>query len=562
MSKKFIDRLAARALGQPPSIRISPMVTPESLAISLPAAADSAYPLIESKQPHAAFRPRGPLPPSRSSFREGDVSPRMQQEAADGSPESKAGPQADESVRENGVSFVPLEAGLMPRGVTDCGYPPDSAPSTDAPADPEQSVSTNGKAEYGAEMTAFVRNENEVPFAAEPDKAMQIQQEAIGPGQPFTGDSDYSRPQNQDAAIAPSHMRFDHGDISGPWSREKSAPGIHPLATSFDKAWKTSEEPLKGDSGTGKEQSSRALSAAGGPLKSGNRPDPFQAAAGLAENQMSFMSHTAQSGDESVRSGNRADPVQNTAGLAENQMPLIPHRAESAPVVSAGRGVPPSGKPGTARDTTTERPDREDRRWAPSTSGTIRNPARSGPAGSGAESEQETMPAERRSVRAVRPGSTGITEETHREDSFAVSADSRRDISLSLKQAAISRSRTNMPRAVISREPHSGPALNGGETSSGKNHAPLRPAANARTSRPAALTGTKMRENADLWRTERPQSSAVMSFGEREPSVVVRIGRIDVRADTPPAAAPVREVRRGPTLSLDQYLRQRRGRDI
>jgi hypothetical protein len=46
-----------------------------------------------------------------------------------------------------------------------------------------------------------------------------------------------------------------------------------------------------------------------------------------------------------------------------------------------------------------------------------------------------------------------------------------------------------------------------------------------------------------------------------EPAVQVTIGRIEVRAVTPPArrAAPAKPTRSGPTLSLDDYLRQRQG---
>lgn len=58
----------------------------------------------------------------------------------------------------------------------------------------------------------------------------------------------------------------------------------------------------------------------------------------------------------------------------------------------------------------------------------------------------------------------------------------------------------------------------------------------------------------------RKQSFPALIGATEEPSVVVRIGRIEVRTATPPPAPPVSGARRGPTLSLDDYLRQREGK--
>jgi hypothetical protein len=44
---------------------------------------------------------------------------------------------------------------------------------------------------------------------------------------------------------------------------------------------------------------------------------------------------------------------------------------------------------------------------------------------------------------------------------------------------------------------------------------------------------------------------------EELPPVIVRIGRIEVRAVAPSQEPPTRAARMGPTLSLDEYLKQR-----
>jgi hypothetical protein len=58
-----------------------------------------------------------------------------------------------------------------------------------------------------------------------------------------------------------------------------------------------------------------------------------------------------------------------------------------------------------------------------------------------------------------------------------------------------------------------------------------------------------------------PPSAGSLPGSEPTSTIKVTIGRIEVRAVTPPArrAAPAKPTRSGPTLSLDDYLRQRQG---
>jgi hypothetical protein len=60
--------------------------------------------------------------------------------------------------------------------------------------------------------------------------------------------------------------------------------------------------------------------------------------------------------------------------------------------------------------------------------------------------------------------------------------------------------------------------------------------------------------------TSQHLSALVSEAASSTPTIRVTIGRIDVRAITPPAPPPrPKQARPGPTLSLDDYARQRKG---
>ncbi|HZA21190.1 MAG TPA: hypothetical protein VFA32_01040, partial [Dehalococcoidia bacterium] len=66
--------------------------------------------------------------------------------------------------------------------------------------------------------------------------------------------------------------------------------------------------------------------------------------------------------------------------------------------------------------------------------------------------------------------------------------------------------------------------------------------------------------NKALWRKE-PYWRPADSGPSRSPTTRVNIGRIEVRAITPPAPAPApKPPRLDPRLTLDDYLRRRDGR--
>lgn len=91
--------------------------------------------------------------------------------------------------------------------------------------------------------------------------------------------------------------------------------------------------------------------------------------------------------------------------------------------------------------------------------------------------------------------------------------------------------------------------------------APARPSPSGRQSQPAILA---RRSAAPSFRIEPSVEVEMRSRPEPATTIVVTIGRIEVRApSSPPAAAPARPrqpaPRRAPTLSLDAYLDQRNG---
>ncbi len=70
---------------------------------------------------------------------------------------------------------------------------------------------------------------------------------------------------------------------------------------------------------------------------------------------------------------------------------------------------------------------------------------------------------------------------------------------------------------------------------------------------------TSLPQNQQVTTSQRTAASTTEA-ASATPTIRVTIGRIDVRAVTPPAPAPrPKPIRAGPTLSLDDYTRQRKG---
>jgi hypothetical protein len=90
----------------------------------------------------------------------------------------------------------------------------------------------------------------------------------------------------------------------------------------------------------------------------------------------------------------------------------------------------------------------------------------------------------------------------------------------------------------------------------GKAEPPSQPAgAGSRTPLPGVIAQPQVRRVADVVVTSQAQPAV---RAEPPPTIQVTIGRIEVRA-APPEPAPAKRAPRPPLMTLDEYLRQRRG---